>query len=298
MLRTKLIHTTTATGLTLEFEPPEGRPSTDGTVTVFDPRYAFDDAVNNPIVTGTATREAVDTTLTAAAGASQANPRNLPMVAPAALAVGEFVIVENAAKQRERVTVRKIAAAAVEIEEPLVFEYATSDTVVSAKMASPAIPDAFLQDEDNLAEHYFARWTYTVDGVTTTATTRWDLVREPFRSNVQDSHLLDRYPDLLRVTSFKNHPATLKPIIAEATRDVMLDITKAGYDPDRVRGGEIVDRLVVYKSFELVSMIGSHPPDRDVEEYKTDMVEQYAMQRNDLINQRLKIPYDVTKTTN
>jgi len=262
---------------------------------VYDPRYPFDDATYNPIVTGTATRKAVDTTLSAAAGVSQSNPRNVPCVPPGALALGDYVILENQSTQRERGRVRAIAAASIELEEDLQFDYASGDSLVSAEMTSPAIPDVFLQNEDNLGENYYARWSYTVDSVAHAATTRWDLVREPFRSGVRDSDLLKRYPDLLHVTRFQNHPATLAPIIEAAERDVQMILGFSGYDPDKVRPGDEVDNLVIFRTFALLGINGAHPPDRDAELYRDDVVKEWEYVRQQLVDGQLKIPYDINE---
>jgi len=243
-------------------------------------------------VTGTATRKAVAATLTAAAGVSQSNSRNVPCTPPAALVVGDFVILTNAESQSERSRVRAVGAAAIEVEDELQYDYANGDDLESAVMTSPAVPDAFLQDDDNLGQDYYAVWVYTVGGISYSATSRFDLVREPFASRVMDSDLLEMNPDLKRIISFQNRPGDLQQVIDGAKKDVEVDIISAGYEPDRVRGVELVDRLVVRRTFYNIALLGGHPSDIDAEAYVDMARDEYNQIMNRILDGTLKIPYD------
>ena len=69
-------------------------------------------------------------------------------------------------------------------------------------------------------------------------------------------------------------------------------IPLASEAPDKVRSAEIVDRMVTYKVFALIALYGGHPPERNAEEYKDDMVREWDDLKRQIMKHRLIIPYD------
>jgi len=293
-IKRKIIHSATATGEKLTYEAPEGRPSGDGVVVVLDPRYPIGDA-RHTITSGTAARKAIVATITDAAGVSQTNRRNVPCVPPAALKIGDPVFLLNSAKQQERSRVRKIDTISLEVEDELVWDYDAPDLVHSAEMTSPSLPDAFLQSDLNLGASYSARWTYTVDGRTYVHTTEFDLVRQPFEGFLPDDDLAELQPDLPYFAKFRNTPANFDPLKRAARKDVEMDLHMAGYDPDRVRGTAIVGRLEAKKFFALLAMTGAHPNGVEPDLYIEKTEAEYDWYRQQVISQKLKIPYDANE---
>lgn len=280
------------TGQTLSFEAPQGRPSGDGTVTLYDRRYEQGDTANNPIVTGTATRASISTTLNGSAGASQSNPKTIPLTAiPAALNIGDFVWVTNASQQRERVRIAAIGASSVTAEDALEFDYASGATFESAVMTSPAITAAWIQDEDNIIEDCYAVWVYAVDGVTYRTRTRFDVVREVIDWQVFDSDLLARFPDLKRYR-FEGRP-DFQPQVQAAVAHVDALLEGIGRDPDRVRGNEMVKLLVALYTFVMLAGNGVHPPGVDRGDFFSERKEEWEKYEGLLLRGALKIPYDI-----
>lgn len=280
-----------ASGTTLAFEAPEGRPSADGTVTLYDTRYSRTDTAKNPIVAGTATRRAISTTTTGAAGAAQTDPKRVPMVPPAALKMGDYLRIVNAALQTERRKVTAISAAYIEVDGNLVYDYATGATVASAEMTSPAVPDAFAADEANLVEDLEAVWVYTVDGVTYTRTTHWDLVREAASAVVPDSALFERFPDLRRFT-FKSDPGTFQFFVRAAERDVENLLALKGYDVDRLRGGERYSWLVEVRAHCLIAENAVKPNGQEAQTYIEARKGDWDRIWVGIQGGTMKIPYD------
>lgn len=276
----------------ITFEAPQGRPDADGTVALYDSRYPRSDATKNPIATLSATRKAIDTTVTAPSGASQSNKRRATCTPPVALVAGDFVLLQNTAGQRERVEVTAKAAGYFDVAYDLAFDYDNADTIKSAVMTSGTFPSAFINDEANLREDYEAVWTYAVAGVTYTETTRWDLVREVLSTSIFDSRLLEKFPDLLRYR-FRAHPSTYAPLIRAAQRDVELKLRARGYAPDRFRGNELVQHAVDCRVHYLLAVNGVHPPGVTKAEHEDFTRREWEQALTDMFGGISKVPYDV-----
>jgi hypothetical protein len=289
-LKDKILYN--VTGQTLAFEPPQGRASSDGTVAIYDTRYPLDDTTKNPLVTGTATRKAVSTTLTAAAGASQANPRLVSLSPPAPLKVGDFVWITNASSQAERRKVVAIGTSTITLDEDLVWDYPiTTSTMASAEMTSPVIPAGFVQNKVNLGEDYMADWVFAVAGVTYHTRTRWDLVREIVDWALFDSDLLERFPDLRRFR-FASSPDSFAPITKAAQRDVDGVLRARDFDPDKLRGNETVKYLVALRALLLLAQNGVKPNGVEARDYHDWANAEWERWSNLLLNGYLKIVYD------
>jgi hypothetical protein len=277
----------------LVFEAPQGRPDADGTVTLYDTRFDRTDSERNPIG-GTpmaATRKAIDGVLTGASGASLANPARVTCTPPSAMAVGDMVILRNAAGQSERKQVTAKAGAYFDVDSALVFDYATSDTFKSAVMTSSAVDLDWIADETNLGEDFIAEWTYDVDGVSYVARTRFDLVREAPAAQVHDSTLFERFPDLRRFT-FQAHPDTYAPLSRAAQRDTEGELILGGYDPDKVRNTGLWNWMVEVRTHLLIAENGLKPGGRDVEQYVEARRAEWERVVNAITRGTLKMPYD------
>lgn len=279
-------------GQTLAFEARQGRPSANGTVTLYDSRYARTDASKNPIVTGAATRKVVDTTVTTASGASQSNPKRVFCVPPAALLLGDFVILTNAALQSERVKVVAITSgASFDVDHDLAFDYAIGATIQSAVMTSPAVPTPWASDVTNLGESFDAVWSYTVGGIACIETSRWDLVREVLEDGVPDSYLYDRFPDLRRF-QFRDQPGTFQPQVRAAQRDVEALLRACNLKPHRLRANEKVRHLVELRTLVIIADNAVKPPGSEAESYFGRKNDEWERQENLALSGTLKFEYD------
>lgn len=278
----------------LRFELP-GIPATGSTisVTVYDPRYDLDDTNKNPIVTGSATRSLSSVTLTAAAGPSQSDPRWIACVPGTyeGVLVGDPVWLENAYHQRERAIVAKYSAAGIGVSDPLVWEYAIGDKIQSAVALSPALPTAWVSDEDNLGQDFMAEWTYTIDSITSKVRTRWDLTREIQDSRIQDSVLFERNPDLVNFR-WKSNPEAYSQIIKAAQRDVDALCWRIGVNPNLIRSNERLQYLVESRAHVLLAEAGQRPGGRDLEEYVKQKRDEWDDLSSTITEGYFRIPYD------
>src|SRR5687767_3446192 len=120
-------------GQTLVFDAPEGRPSS---VTSVDVRAwdAADDGDDEFSLTGSVETNP-NTTLDAAAGASQTNPRNVPLAATTGIAIGRTYLITHATTAlKEWAEVESITSAdSVAVRHPLHNDYASSATFQSTR---------------------------------------------------------------------------------------------------------------------------------------------------------------------
>lgn len=281
-------------GGTLAFEAPQGRPSSDGTCTLYDPRYALTDTAHNPITpTGTATRSTVTGTISNASGKSQSNPKRVTCTPPAGLSVGDFVVLTNASGQSERVEVAAKSASYFDAAFDLALDYpgAGGDTFASAVMTGPAVPSSFYGSIVNIGEDYIAEWSYTVAGVPYVVRTRWDLVREITDSSVFDSDLFARYPELRNFT-FADHPGTFAPQMKQAQLDVEATLIAGGYSPTKIRGNELMRFLVLARTARLVALNAKKPNGMAATDFYQRIDEEWRRWEDRILGGTLRIPYD------
>lgn len=278
---------------TLTFEAPEGRPSADGTVTFYDPRYKRGET-GSQINTGIATRKSVSTTLNGAAGPSQSDPTNVPLTAvPAALRIGDYVWITHATSSvRERVQIAALGASSVKVAWDLVNDYASGAAFESAEMTSPAIDSTWIAVENNIIEDVEAEWVYTYDGKTRRHTTRFDVVRELVDFTPPEEALFDRYPDMRNFT-FRSAKTNLNQLRKVAVRDVDAILRGRGLDPDRLRGNETVQHMVELRWAVIAADNALAPNNRDKGDFYQARLDEWTLMSNLVLNGKLKLPYDV-----
>src|SRR5687768_5184822 len=115
------------TGQVVSFFPPiaellaNGAPTSAATYKVYGGTQGNDET---PKFTGTASLDAVATTVDAASGYSTTNRQKVNLTATTSITVGYRYLLENANGQRETVVVTYIASADyVLVEEPLCYDY-------------------------------------------------------------------------------------------------------------------------------------------------------------------------------
>lgn len=281
-------------GQYLEYEAPQGRPDADGTVTLYDPRLDPDDS-DAVIVTGTATRRALAITMNGAAGPSESDPRNIPVLAAditsiaAVIDPGDFLWLESASHERERIEVLKIGAASIGARHPLQGSYASGATIRSAVMRSPAIPTAWIQDEDHLLLDCWAKWVYAFDGRTYTVRSYFDVVREVPATEVTVDALLQVLPDL-NTKLVKQEE--LRGFIREAQGEVDHMLVGRGLEPTRLRGNEAVKRLVLKRAALLAAVNARKPNNRDPERFVDWAAGEWSQAAAAFTEGKLPIPYD------
>jgi hypothetical protein len=241
-------------GQVLTFDAPEGRPSSVTSAAV----YLADVGDTTTELALAPTIEAnPNTTTDAAAGASQSNPKRVPLVATTGTAIGRLFLLTNADLQKEWVDVQEVIAAdAVIARHPLHDEYPAGSTFQSTRI-SAAVDDAWAADVANLYDDtegnpmYRVRWVYVVAGVTYIADTYFNLVRYGARHGVTPKHVDDLAPGWIDALPIDHKVDAGRRLIDEAYREVKLDLKVRRIDDATVADAEVIDTLVRYKAIEL-----------------------------------------------
>ena len=243
------------TSQTLYFDAPEGRPSSVTSVSIF-PWDASDDATSEWSATGSV-ETGPSTTIDAASGSGQTDPRILNVAATTNAIVGRTYLVTGADGFKEWFTVAEIDSAnSLTAQHPLHNAYTTADTVQSTRITS-TVDSTWVADETNLRDdagpnpHYRVRWVYVVSGTTYVADTYFSLVRYAGAHGVVPQNVDSLAPGWMDSlpTDYRNTQG--RPLIDDAYRAVKMDLHAIWTDDAMLANTDIIDELTRYKTVEL-----------------------------------------------
>jgi hypothetical protein len=243
------------TGQTLTFDAPEGRPSSVASVSIF-PWDATDDVTSEWSATGTV-ETGPSTTIDAASGWGQSDPRILNVAATTSAAIGRTYLVTAVDGSKEWFTVAEIdSGVSLTAQHPLHNTYASGDAVESTRITA-TVDSTWVADSANLRDdagpnpHYRVRWVYVVGGVTYVADTYFNLVRYAGKHGVLPQNVdslsagwLDSLPTDERATQGRS-------LIDNAYTAVKFDLHAIWTDDAMMANAEVVDELTRYKTIEL-----------------------------------------------
>jgi hypothetical protein len=289
------------TGQRVVLDCPHGRPDASPvpTVTVYDPRHDPDTAEGVIVAQTNAPLRAVDVTTNGPAGPTEADPRRVPLAAAtmatiaASVHVGDCLWLEGASQQREQIQVARIGSDHVGAVDKLAHTYATGAKVQSAVLSSPAIPDAFVNDEANLGRGYYAEFAYSEDGEPHYLRRRFDVVREIGECLVTAQTLLERHPEIARKLGPGRRDCA--GYLRAAERDVDALMRAIGIDPALVRSNEDRSRLVELRTLQLMAEDGITPGGRDPEAFAAERRAEYETMANLALGGKLSLPYDANE---
>lgn len=241
------------TSQTLYFDAPEGRPSSVTSVSVYPWNYS-DDATAESAVGSPSVETNPSTTVDAASGSGQTDPRQLNVAATTGFAVGRSYLVTSADGLREWFEVREIDSGNyVAAKHPLHNAYASADTVQSTRIQA-TVDSTWVADSANLLEvapAYRVRWVYVVSGVTYVADTYFNLVRYAARHGLTGFDVDALLPGWLDSLPTDYREDQGRKLIDEAYREVRVDMAQVDLTASRVAESELVDDLLRYKVVEL-----------------------------------------------
>lgn len=246
------------TGQTVYFDCPEGRPSsvTSGTV------YAWnvgDDSTAESAIGTPSVETGPNTTIDAASGFGQSDPRVLNVAATTNMAVDRRYLVTAADGQREWFDVEEIDSGnTVTAKHPLFNTYASADTVQSTRIQA-TIDSTWIADLTNVVEpnanpSYRIRWVYVVNSVTYVADTYFNVVRYTGKHGVRPQDVDLTFPGWLDRLPTDHREDQGRKLIDEAYRQVKIDLAAVGLDDASVANTEIVDELTRWKTLAVAEL--------------------------------------------
>jgi hypothetical protein len=249
-----------------------GRASGTPTVAVWEDSQS-DETTAESAITGAASVESVNTTVDAASGSSQSNPKQLNVAATTNMVIGRHYLVTNAALgQSEWIEAAGISSGAyVLTRQPMVHVYANADTVVGTRI-SATIDTTWATDENNLSDPYApnprwrAVWTFVVNSVTYREATYFDLLRYPVTFGVTALDVDGYSRGWLERLPLDDQVGQGAQLILQAVKQVKRDLSRAKRTDWAQRNSEqfndLICMMAVVKGAHAAYMHGGESRDR------------------------------------
>jgi hypothetical protein len=251
------------TGQTLLLRVPQGRPSA-ATFEVFAESVGDDGTAE---FSGTATVDTVNTTLSAAAGPAQADPRRVELASTTGIIAGRKYLLSEG-QVAEWVEPIEVAGAYVRLRDRLLHNFTTSATFVSTYVSAD-VDDVWVADRANLSDlsgpnpDYRVRWVATVGGVEREVYSFFDLVRAPFEHAVSIGDVALRFPGVAEMLHASDRTDQARALIDSAWRMVRLELAASGLNDTAIMEHEALDEAVTYAARLVLAEGGTHPRSMD-----------------------------------
>jgi hypothetical protein len=244
---------------TLVLDCPEGRPSSVTSVQVFY-NYDGDDATAVSATTGSASVETnPNTTIDAASGDGQSNPRTINLTSTTGVSVGREYLITGSSSETEWAEIVEVSSgASATSRHPLRNAYVATDTFESTRI-SISLDDTWAADSDNISGDidpnalYRVRWVYVVGSSTYVRDTYFDVVRYEGQHNVTGTDIDNMSPGFLDSLPHGHIEDQGRKLIDEAYKQVSIDLHQEGKADQMARQRDIVDELVKRKTLVLAS---------------------------------------------
>lgn len=255
---TELIYN--VTGKTLPLRVLQGRASANPTVECY---HVTESDEADARWSATATREAVDTTVSAAAGKSETNPREIQLADVSSITRGRLYLVAEESRQ-EWVEVTEILSDRVRVRHALQNDYSTSATFQSTYI-DVTVDATWIADEQNIDDHatpypeWRLRWPVTVGGTTETYYTWFRVVRVPSRLQVTLADLAARFPEVVHLIPPDEQGDRAQKVLDAAARRFRADLAQRGIGDTGVGESFLLDEALTLAALLTCAENGWHP---------------------------------------
>lgn len=238
----------------LYFDCEDGRPSAIVDVSVW-PWNVDDTTTAEDATTGSASVETnPNTTLSAAAGRSQADPTALTLTSGTGVTPGRsYLLADDNSQLTEWVDVEQADGTSIKLRHPLINDYSIGATFVSTR-SSIAVSSTWIADLQNLspqtmsASTYRVKWIVTVNGQTWPYVRGLDVVRYPVSHGVIPLDVDDRHPGWLDRLPPNHQKDQGRSLIEAAYLDVLRELRGDNKADNSLRDPELVADLVIARS--------------------------------------------------
>lgn len=234
------------------------RPASVTSVSVFN-WYDGDDATAESATTGSAALDAADTTVDAATGKSESNPRQLNVNDTSDLVVGRQYLLTNSLSTKEWIEIVSIDAGnSATTRVPMYNDYANGDAVEGTRVTI-SIDATWVADKNNITDRldpnpgYRVRWVWVdADSNTQVTTTFFDLVRVAGRHNVTPTDLELLLPGWIHALPPAHQEDRGLSLIDEAYEQFKIDLLQERIPDQQIRNQDAVDECVKRKAIVLL----------------------------------------------
>lgn len=247
------------TGQTLRHTVRSGRPSA-ATYAVYAADAGDDD---DPEWSGTATIDAVDTTLAASAGPAQTDSTLVEVTSATGVVAGRQYLISEGGK-REWVTVAEVDDTDVYVTAPLRNDFTAAATFESCDLTA-SVDATWVADSDNLSDptspdpSYRVRWAVTVDGASQIELTFFGLIRAAVGHGVTMADVEARLWNVIEDIPVAHRADQGQRLIAAAWEDVQAMLAGQGLNDAAVRDASRVDQLLI-KQIRLTYALNGYFP--------------------------------------
>ncbi len=199
------------------------------TCTIVDLRE-HDEATDHTVLATTAiSQDTFSTTLTAAAGYSQADPQAISAHTSLAV-VGRTYLLEDTDGKQEAVQLSTVGATSASSTYPVRGNFPAGSRLLGVEL-SATFPSAEADDEDSVEDRggpYLVTWTYVVGGETIVLPTTLWVDRYSMPPPIDDAFVLKAQPDIAERVRGR---AKIANAIATAWEDWITEVELTGKDP-------------------------------------------------------------------
>lgn len=250
---------------------------------IVDLRHAVTSAERVVQASAAATLDAVNTTITATAGAQTADPRRLTVASATGITVGRRYLLTHATTGRsEPVRVSSVTGLVLLLAEPVAASYASGATFRGLEIAGtfPALAADDSSAFDNGGGPYLVGWTYAAGGATVTHEEVIFVERSASRCPATEADVRERYPEIgpSAVGGAANVPAFLHA----AWLAVRADLVSRGIDGEDHKPALLVDVVCAVTAARIARYSSTAASDR-TEEW-ADLADRLDARARDLLN--------------
>jgi hypothetical protein len=286
------------TGQSFLFDCPDGTPTAVVSVSVYE-ADADDTSQAVAATTGAGSVAASpDTTLAAAAGASEDDPKHLQLANATGVAVDRRYRVVGADGLHEDIEVASFSGVNVYAKHPLLNDYVSGATFKTMR-CSIAVDATWVANISYVSPtcspnpRYRLRWVVTLNGVSEVYDRYADLVRYPARHHVSPLDIEGRWPGFLDGLGPDQRHDQGRGVIDRAWRQLRADLWQDHKADHAMKNAEMVAELVASRTvllqLEDVLLAGG-----DVDAARIDRATRIYRQRYDSLIRSPVMPMDTS----
>ncbi len=229
------------------------------------------------LAAGAAAVDSYDATITAAAGAGQADPRLMTHAGSTATA-GRTYVIEASDGRHELFEAEAVSATTIRASGPLSGAYASGSHVRGVQL-SCVFPALAAADEDLFDGDPPIRvlWGYTISGQLWRVS---ELVRlgrnRPSQRSLGEveTALRSSWPELVKMLS--PHGNRLRDLVAASSRRLDARLRSRGIDPEALLAGAAGFELLLQRCLLTIAEQGFHPATRDAQLFVDEQAREFA----------------------